>query len=226
MAAVPALAQEDPFAAAQAQFAAVVASLRSQEARALTHSDLEREIEAQGHELLRLLYQGHLDARGPGAAAGPVCGADGVARGPARLPPRAPATGFGPGAGRRRPPHPAPPVPKRQVEALVARAAQDFDTFYAGREAPAAAGGPTGAVLVLTVDGKGGVMRPADLREPTRTAAAQRTHKLATRLSKGEKRHAKRMATVAAVYTIAPCVRTPEQGARRLAPARAAGAAR
>src|SRR3989304_157593 len=101
MAAVPALAQEDPFAAAQAQFAAVVASLRSQEARALTHSDLEREIEAQGHELLRLLYQGHLDARGPGAAAGPVCGADGVARGQARLPPRAPAPGVGPGTVRR-----------------------------------------------------------------------------------------------------------------------------
>ena len=34
---------------------------------------------------------------------------------------------------------------------------------------------------------------------------------MGTRLSKGEKKNAKRMATVAAVYTIAPFVRTPEE---------------
>ena len=268
MAAVPALAREGPFAAAQQQFAAVVAYLGSGEARALTHSDLERELEVRGREVVRLLYQGHLDARGPGEAAGPVCGADGVARGQPRLQPRTLATVFGPVTVRRLgygaegvgslhpldaalnlPPeryshelrrqaageaakgsfdeavesvgrHTGTLVAKRQVEELVARAAQDFDAFYAGRQATAAARGPTGAVLVLTADGKGVVMRPADLREPTRTAAAARTHKLATRLSKGEKRQAKRMATVAAVYTIAPCVRTPEEVGRRLAPLR------
>ena len=117
--------------------------------------------------------------------------------------------------------HTGTPVAKRQVEELVARAAQDFDAFYAGRQATAAARGPTGAVLVLTADGKGVVMRPADLREATRQAAARRTHKLATRLSKGEKRQAKRMATVAAVYTIAPYVRTPEDVVRGMAPLRA-----
>lgn len=61
-------------------------------------------------------------------------------------------------------------------------------------------------------------MLPRDLREPTRKAAQGRTHKLDQRLTKGEKRNAKRMATVAAVYTVAPWVRSPEQVARTLAP--------
>ena len=61
-------------------------------------------------------------------------------------------------------------------------------------------------------------MRKEDLRAATRRAAAKRTHKLRWRLSKGEKRHAKRMATVAAVYTVAPFVRTPEEFLRSLAP--------
>jgi hypothetical protein len=53
-------------------------------------------------------------------------------------------------------------------------------------------------------------MRKEDLREATRKAAEKRTHKLTTRLSKGEKRNAKRMAEVAAVYTIERHHRTPE----------------
>ena len=68
----------------------------------------------------------------------------------------------------------------------------------------------TGSVLVTSVDGKGVVMRMEDLREQTRKTAMERTHKMGTRLSKGEKKNAKRMATVAAVYTIAPFVRQPE----------------
>jgi hypothetical protein len=100
-------------------------------------------------------------------------------------------------------------VPKRQLEELVARAAQDFDAFYQKRHAHPDAQ-DTGSVLVLSVDGKGVVMRTEDLRDATRKAATARTHKLASRLSKGEKRNAKRMATVAAVYTIAPFVRQPE----------------
>jgi len=101
-------------------------------------------------------------------------------------------------------------VPKRQIEQLATRAAQDFDTFYQQRHAQAAAAQETGSVQVLSVDGKGVVMRTEDLREATRKAAGARKHKLATRLAKGEKRNAKRMATVAAVYTIAPYVRQPE----------------
>lgn len=101
-------------------------------------------------------------------------------------------------------------IPKRQIEQLATRAAQDFDAFYQQRHDQAVAQQVVGSVLVLSLDGKGVVMRTEDLREATRKAAGARKHKLATRLSKGEKRNAKRMATVAAVYTIAPYVRQPE----------------
>jgi len=64
---------------------------------------------------------------------------------------------------------------------------------------------------VLTFDQKGIVMRNADLRETTRKAAQSPKSKLDTRRSKGEvKRGRKRMATVAAVYTIAPHVRSAQ----------------
>ena len=99
-------------------------------------------------------------------------------------------------------------VPKRQAMAVTCRAAADFTAFY---EAQAAHTGLAGEILVLTLDGKGIVMRLEDLREPTRKAAKKRKHHLDKRLSPGEKRNAKRMATVAAVYTIVPHLRTPEQ---------------
>jgi hypothetical protein len=62
---------------------------------------------------------------------------------------------------------------------------------------------------VLTFDGKGIVMRPEALRPATARAAAQARHKLATRLSAGEKNNRKRMAEVAAVYDATPAARTP-----------------
>ncbi|MGH9670632.1 MAG: ISKra4 family transposase [Terriglobales bacterium] len=112
-------------------------------------------------------------------------------------------------------------VAKRQVEELVARAgnAEDFDQFYATHPP---AEGPSGTLQVITSDGKGVVMRREDLREATRKAAETSRHKLGKRLSRGEKRNRKRMATVAAVYTIAPFVRTPEQVAGAMAPVHAA----
>jgi hypothetical protein len=100
-------------------------------------------------------------------------------------------------------------VPKRQAEQLAARAARDFDAFY--ERAEAAEKEATQDPLILTLDGKGIVVRPQDLRDKTRKRAATERHKLAYRLSGGEKRNRKRMATVAAVYTIARHVRTPEQ---------------
>jgi hypothetical protein len=113
-------------------------------------------------------------------------------------------------------------VAKRQVEEVVRRAAQDFDSFYLERRlAWPTETGPTSTVLVLTFDGKGVPMRPADLRPATQAAAAQRHRKLTTRLTKGEKRHVKRIAQVAAVYTIAPFVRTPEDLIRELRPDKA-----
>ncbi|MCP5071827.1 MAG: ISKra4 family transposase, partial [Rhodobacteraceae bacterium] len=102
-------------------------------------------------------------------------------------------------------------IPKRQVEELVMRAAQDFDAFYQTRQALPSEDQGAGSVLAISVEGKGVTMRTQDLREQTRKAAAARAHKMGTRLSKGEKKNAKRMATVAAVYTIAPFVRTAEQ---------------
>ena len=82
---------------------------------------------------------------------------------------------------------------KRQVEDLTARAAVDFDAFYAARRPPQ---GQAGDLLVLSCDGKGVVMRPDALRAATRRAATRTTTKLATRLSKGEKRNRKRLAVM------------------------------
>jgi hypothetical protein len=99
-------------------------------------------------------------------------------------------------------------IAKRQVEELTVRAAQDFDAFYEQRELADEADSTD--LLVLSTDAKGVVMRKEDLREATQRKAAATTNKLETRLSGGEKRNRKRMAQVAAVYSVAPWVRTPE----------------
>ena len=57
-------------------------------------------------------------------------------------------------------------------------------------------------ILAISADGKGVVMLPRDLREPTRSAAQSASNKLTKRLAKGEKKNRKRMATVAAVYSV------------------------
>ena len=103
-------------------------------------------------------------------------------------------------------------VPKRQAETLTLQAAQDFDAFYERQQAGVDEKKPTsGDVLVITTDGKGVPMRKEDLRPGTQAAAAKQTSHLKHRPSKGEKPHRKRMATVAAVYTIEPWARQPEQ---------------
>lgn len=118
--------------------------------------------------------------------------------------------------------HASAAVAKRQVEEVVRRAAQDFDSYYLERRlAWPTETGPSSKILVLTFDGKGVPMRPADLRPATQAAAARRQRKLTTRLTKGEKRHVKRIAQVAAVYTIAPFVRTAEDLIQELRPKKA-----
>jgi hypothetical protein len=99
-------------------------------------------------------------------------------------------------------------VPKRQAEELAAKVSQDFEAFYQHR----ASQGPEETLdpLVMSEDGKGIVMRKEDLREATKRAAERESRKLKTRLSQGEKRNRKRMATVAAIYSIERQVRTPE----------------
>ena len=115
-------------------------------------------------------------------------------------------------------------VPKRQLEAIVARAAEDFDAFYdlrAGAGPSAAA--QTGSLVVLGADAKGVVMIREGLRPETRKAAEASARKRGRRLGPGEKLNGKRMAQVASVHTAAPFVRTPEEvmhellGAPRLA---------
>lgn len=97
-------------------------------------------------------------------------------------------------------------IAKRQVEELTIRAALDFDAFYEQR---AACRAPEDDLLIISTDGKGIVMRHEDLREATRKAAKNKTRKVETRLTPGEKSNRKRMAQVATVYSIAPFVRTP-----------------
>ena len=96
-------------------------------------------------------------------------------------------------------------VAKRQVESLTAAAATDVEAFYAARAPEPDA---SSDVMVISVDGKGIVMRPDALRKATAKAAAAGTRKLETRLSKGEKRYRKRMAEVGAVYDLAPLARS------------------
>jgi hypothetical protein len=118
-------------------------------------------------------------------------------------------------------------VPKRQAEQLVARAAQDFEAFYDARRcATSQEVERTSSVLVISVDGKGVPMRKAALREGTRRAAEAQPSPRGRQRKPGEHVHTKRMATVAAVYTITPWVRTPEEIVGELQPAHAVTPAR
>ena len=114
-------------------------------------------------------------------------------------------------------------VPKRQAEQLAVRAAEDFDAFYQARRPAAGEPSPEESVVVLTFDGKGVVLHREDLREATRKAAERRRQQREqlspfNRLRPGEKKHSKRMATVAAVYSVAPLVRSAEDFLQSLMP--------
>ena len=249
---------ERAYEQARENFEHIVGYLDSEEASSMTHSELERELEKRGRELMRILLQEHLDSRSPGHCNKPVSGSDGINRSRLRLQERKLETVFGTvsveraGYGkegaeslhpldaelnlpderyslelRRRVAEEAAKssfdetfesigkitgghVPKRQIEELVMRAAVDFDAFYEMRQGQPTVGEQSESIMVVSVDGKGVVMRTQDLREQTRKAAMARKHKMGARLSKGEKKNAKRMATVATVYTIAPFMRKPE----------------
>ena len=249
----------DSLAAANQAYATICTFLRSEEARQVKHSDLERQLEGMGRELMRQLLQAHLDLRQPGKASEPVRDAEGTTLTPTPEHTRSLESIFGTvevtRTGYRDQGKPSlhpldgglnlPPekyslevrrrvaieaakggfdegvktleeftgahVPKRQFEELVIRAAQDCEAFYAERQKRARADPHTGPVLVLTVDGKGVVMRPEDLREATQRAAAKRAETFTARLGRGRRLHAKRMASVAAIYTVERFVRTPEE---------------
>lgn len=107
-------------------------------------------------------------------------------------------------------------ISKRQVEQLARRAAEDFESFYGERELEPE---PDDALLVLTFDAAGIPMRVEHLRESTRKAAEEERASAEPRLkrpsakkaNKKQKRNRKRMAQVAAIYAIAPYVRSAEE---------------
>ncbi|MFH1919389.1 MAG: ISKra4 family transposase [Planctomycetota bacterium] len=87
-------------------------------------------------------------------------------------------------------------IPKRSAEDIVVEAGVDFESFYVCREVEHPEG--SGPILVGSVDCKGIPMvkpQPAEKQ---------------VRRGKGQKANKKKMATVAAVYTQQPRVRTPE----------------
>jgi hypothetical protein len=100
---------------------------------------------------------------------------------------------------------------KRQAEEVAVQLSQDFDAFYAQPLALPQAADAKGKLLVISADGKGIVMQPNGLREATRRAMEGEKHKQHTRLSPGEKKNRKRMATVASVYAVDPYPRSAEQ---------------
>jgi hypothetical protein len=94
---------------------------------------------------------------------------------------------------------------------LIHEAAADFDNFYEDRIHRESREIGALPLLVLTTDGKGVIMRPEGLREATRKRREAAENKHSTRLSKGEKRNAKRMAQVASIYHIDRFVRRPDE---------------
>ena len=189
MSALPALQAPPGDAAAPARraFDEVLTWLHSNQALAMTHSDVERQLTERSREALRLALQGWFDAQVPGRAQAPVVDAEGQERRPqpelharnldttfGRV--RVQRTGYG--AQGKTSVHPldgqlnlpaevyshelrrrvareasqssfeetratlqeytGTAIPKRQVEALAQRAAQDFDPFYQIRRQEAA----------------------------------------------------------------------------------------
>jgi len=237
------------FQSSSEAFEDLVGRLGGEEAADLDHGSIEELLKRDGFDLLRRLFQDHLDLRScREKREEAVEGADGMERAHVRSRRRQLETIFGTVWVHRlsysAPEHPSVhpldaalnlpverhseglrrmaaeeasrssfdeavsaierntsgKVAKRQAEGLVATAAQDFDRFYEERcdqeekldDFP----------LVISVDGKGIVMRKEDLTASTRKAAEKGTPKLDKRRCKGEKAGRKRMATVAAVYSI------------------------
>jgi len=254
-----AAATTDPFAASRSVFDALIVELDAEPAAGLGHAELEELLDLRGRELLRQLFQDHLELRrlreelAVRAHPASVPGADGVTRravetGHTRLL----ATIFGTvTVGRcawraqgRRNVYPADAalrlprlrhshglqrlaaleavrgsfdqatqaigrrcgqvVGKRQIELLTVAAA-DIDAFS---QAVVPQSCTDATVLVVSVDGKGVVMRPEALREATLKAAeAKGPGPYRTRLASGEKQGRKRMATLGVVYDAEPAPR-------------------
>jgi hypothetical protein len=89
-------------------------------------------------------------------------------------------------------------ISKKSAEEILQDVARDFDAFYEGRNRNLPPPSETGRILVAGVDCKGvPMLYQEDLRVVSR--------------GKNERDNKKRMATVAAVFTQEPRVRTPEE---------------
>jgi len=95
-------------------------------------------------------------------------------------------------------------IPKRSAEKIVIDASVDFYSFYARRRGTG--GERTGSILVGSIDCKGIPMVKSELTVKK------------VRRGKGQKAQKKKMATVAAVFTQEPYIRTPEEVVQSLFP--------
>ena len=86
---------EETFGMSRDDLESIIAFLRSAESRQMSHSDVEKLVRERSYELSRKLFQAHVDSRGPGEAAAPVRGADGVERDQERIHERGLTTIFG-----------------------------------------------------------------------------------------------------------------------------------
>ncbi len=263
-------AEPEPFAPARNGFDEMCCWLEGTESAALSHAELEDQVERRGRELQRLMLQNHLDLRALREQRVRPVDATGVTH--ANVEPghsRQLATVVGavrvsrlayrhPGTSNLHPADGALNLPaemhshglrrlaaiessrgsfedaseaierstgvtvaKRQVESLTAAAAADVEGFYAAR---APEPGTSKDVVVISVDGKGIVMRPDALRPATANAAGVATAKLGSRLSKGElcaSSHNSPYAQSALIRSSAVRVRVPAgEGGARLPPLR------
>jgi hypothetical protein len=254
------------FEAAERAFYQLTDTLQARHTSAMKLSDLEKLIENDGRELLRLLLQAHVDSRGLGDIGQLIDGADEIARTHKRIGERQLKSifgaielkrmGYGCGGGESLFPkdsHLNLPenshsyelqrrvalevikgsfgdavesiagntgqlIHKQQIEHITVSVSNDFDAFYQANITEAKLEEAKKApLLILTTDGKGIVMHKSDLRPATRKKAEMSDKKLEARLSAGEKKNSKRMATVASVYNINGFVRSPEDFKKELA---------
>ena len=85
-----------PFAAAREDFERLVARLGTAEVTAMSHSQVETLLFAEGNVVLRRLFQGYVDSLGNGTATAPVRGPEGAERTHRREAGRNLMTRFGP----------------------------------------------------------------------------------------------------------------------------------
>ena len=254
------------FGKAEQKFYELTDTLQARHTLAMKFSDIEKLIENDGRELLRLLLQAHIDSRGVGDVGQSVDATDGVIRTHKRIGERQIKSIFGAiecerlGYGNRcvdslfpKDSHLNLPenshsyelqrrvalevikgsfddavesimestgqlIHKQQIEHIAVSVSNDFDEFYkknlSDEDIEKAKDAP---LLILTTDGKGIVMHKDDLRPATRKKAEISHKKLDKRLSSGEKKNSKRMATVASVYNIERFIRSPDDFKNELA---------